>query len=259
MYTRFWLVAAVTVCRKQLWHLFLLPLQYSFESLFRSMHFALLDNSCREYLFLADFFMAHNNAAKDLFTSVFGKTLSLFLVGIVGFTTRKSLNCVFILLRPIVKLLTRTMLFFGINRNKWIHTWKPVLTLLGFSCAFISFTDTEYWCIKEVYQHWTSKMLPWLEDNICSDINNGCSFIRFFVHSFVPSFVPFLCSFMWFIVLSFLSSFFSFSYFIRSFLAHSFFVRSCVFYSRVLVLLSTSISATLVSSFLPPFVNVFLS
>ena len=48
------------------------------------MHFALLDNSCREYLFLADFFMAHNNAAKDLFTSVFGKTLSLFLVSIVG-------------------------------------------------------------------------------------------------------------------------------------------------------------------------------
>lgn len=44
------------------------------------MHFALLDNSCREYLFLADFFMAQNNTAKDLFTAVFGKTLSLFLV-----------------------------------------------------------------------------------------------------------------------------------------------------------------------------------
>ncbi|XP_015774460.1 PREDICTED: vacuolar protein sorting-associated protein 52 homolog isoform X1 [Acropora digitifera] len=53
--------------------------KYSFESLFRSMHFALLDNSCREYLFLADFFMAQNNTAKDLFTAVFGKTLSLFL------------------------------------------------------------------------------------------------------------------------------------------------------------------------------------
>ena len=47
------------------------------------MHFALLDNSCREYLFLADFFMAQNNAAKDLFTAVFGKTLSLFLVSVV--------------------------------------------------------------------------------------------------------------------------------------------------------------------------------
>ena len=64
--------------------LILFLLQYSFESLFRSMHFALLDNSCREYLFLADFFMAQNNAAKDLFTAVFGKTLSLFLVSTPG-------------------------------------------------------------------------------------------------------------------------------------------------------------------------------
>lgn len=53
--------------------------KYSFESLFRSMHFALLDNSCREYLFLADFFMVQKNSARDLFTAVFGKTLSLFL------------------------------------------------------------------------------------------------------------------------------------------------------------------------------------
>ena len=49
------------------------------------MHFALLDNSCREYLFVADFFMAQNNAAKDLFTAVFGKTLSLFLVSSADF------------------------------------------------------------------------------------------------------------------------------------------------------------------------------
>ena len=64
--------------------MFFLILQYSFESLFRSMHFTLLDNSCREYLFLADFFMVEKNAAKDLFTAVFGKTLSLFLVSIMS-------------------------------------------------------------------------------------------------------------------------------------------------------------------------------
>ena len=58
-------------------------LQHSFESLFRSMHFALLDNSCREYLFLADFFMVQKNSARDLFTAVFGKTLPLFLVSYV--------------------------------------------------------------------------------------------------------------------------------------------------------------------------------
>ena len=71
-------------CGFNLLILFVFVLQYSFESLFRSMHFALLDNSCREYLFLADFFMAQNNAAKDLFTAVFGKTLSLFLVSTPG-------------------------------------------------------------------------------------------------------------------------------------------------------------------------------
>ena len=71
-------------CRINIVLLILFLLQYSFESLFRSMHFALLDNSCREYLFLADFFMAQNNAAKDLFTAVFGKTLSLFLVSTRG-------------------------------------------------------------------------------------------------------------------------------------------------------------------------------
>ena len=47
------------------------------------MHFALLDNSCREYLFLADFFMVQKNSARDLFTAVFGKTLPLFLVSYV--------------------------------------------------------------------------------------------------------------------------------------------------------------------------------
>ena len=61
------------------------------------MHFALLDNSCREYLFLADFFMAQNNAAKDLFTAVFGKTLSLFLVSTLccGFHMQKAANSAF--------------------------------------------------------------------------------------------------------------------------------------------------------------------
>ena len=72
---------------------FILVLQYSFESLFRSMHYALLDNSCREYLFLADFFMVQKNSARDLFTAVFGKTLSLFLVStaVVRFISKVQL------------------------------------------------------------------------------------------------------------------------------------------------------------------------
>ena len=56
-------------------------LQYSFESLFRSDHYALLDNACREFLFIIDFFMVSGSAAQDLFNAVLGKTLAMFLVG----------------------------------------------------------------------------------------------------------------------------------------------------------------------------------
>ncbi|KAH3798933.1 hypothetical protein DPMN_152537 [Dreissena polymorpha] len=41
-----------------------------------------MDNASREYLFLTDFFMASTTTALDLFNTVLGKTLSIFLVGI---------------------------------------------------------------------------------------------------------------------------------------------------------------------------------
>ena len=56
--------------------------QYSFESLFRSQQYALLDNCCREYLFVVEFYMVSGIAAHDLFTAIMGKTLSMFLVGV---------------------------------------------------------------------------------------------------------------------------------------------------------------------------------
>ncbi|KAM9384766.1 vacuolar protein sorting-associated protein 52 homolog isoform 1-T2 [Pholidichthys leucotaenia] len=55
--------------------------RYPYETLFRSQHYALLDNGCREYLFLSDFFMVVGNSALDLFNSIMGKTLSMFLKG----------------------------------------------------------------------------------------------------------------------------------------------------------------------------------
>ncbi|KTF92037.1 hypothetical protein cypCar_00046685, partial [Cyprinus carpio] len=57
----------------------LLKVQYPYETLFRSQHYALLDNGCREFLFLSDFFMVAGNSALDLFNSIMGKTLSMFL------------------------------------------------------------------------------------------------------------------------------------------------------------------------------------
>ncbi|XP_028819771.1 vacuolar protein sorting-associated protein 52 homolog [Denticeps clupeoides] len=53
--------------------------RYPYETLFRSQHYALLDNGCREYLFLSDFFMVAGNSALDLFNSIMGKTLGMFL------------------------------------------------------------------------------------------------------------------------------------------------------------------------------------
>ena len=54
--------------------------QYPFEALFRSQHYALLDNSCREYLFICEFFVVSGPAAHDLFHAVMGRTLSMTLV-----------------------------------------------------------------------------------------------------------------------------------------------------------------------------------
>ncbi|KAK7916281.1 hypothetical protein WMY93_012042 [Mugilogobius chulae] len=53
--------------------------RYPYETLFRSQHFALLDNGCREFLFLCDFFMVTGNSALDLFNCIMGKTLGMFL------------------------------------------------------------------------------------------------------------------------------------------------------------------------------------
>ncbi|XP_033643101.1 vacuolar protein sorting-associated protein 52 homolog [Asterias rubens] len=53
--------------------------KHTFESLFRSQHYALLDNCCREYLFVCDFFMVSGSSAQDLFNAIMGKTLSMFL------------------------------------------------------------------------------------------------------------------------------------------------------------------------------------
>lgn len=59
-------------------------LQYPYETLFRSQHYALLDNGCREFLFLSDFFMVTGNSALDLFNSIMGKTLSMILVRLLA-------------------------------------------------------------------------------------------------------------------------------------------------------------------------------
>lgn len=57
-----------------------LYLQYTVEALFRSEQYALVDNACREYLFVTEFFMVRAAQAQDLFNQIMGKTLTLMIV-----------------------------------------------------------------------------------------------------------------------------------------------------------------------------------
>lgn len=55
-------------------------MQYAFEALFRSEQYALVDNACREYLFLMEFFMVQGTQAQELFNQIMGKTMTLLTV-----------------------------------------------------------------------------------------------------------------------------------------------------------------------------------
>ncbi|KAI1730474.1 vps52 / sac2 family domain-containing protein [Ditylenchus destructor] len=52
---------------------------FQFETLFRSIQYALVDHCSHEFLFLCDFFMVNGQAAVDLFTEVMGRTISHLL------------------------------------------------------------------------------------------------------------------------------------------------------------------------------------
>ena len=51
-----------------------------YEALFRSLIFTLVDNGCREYLFLHDFFLHKGGPLAELFDLVMGRTLGHILV-----------------------------------------------------------------------------------------------------------------------------------------------------------------------------------
>lgn len=52
-------------------------IKYPFEALFRSEQYALVDNACREYLFITEFFMVRASQAQELFNQIMGRTLTL--------------------------------------------------------------------------------------------------------------------------------------------------------------------------------------
>ncbi|KAK7576041.1 hypothetical protein V9T40_012327 [Parthenolecanium corni] len=51
--------------------------RYSFEALFRSEQYALVDNGCREYLFICEFFAVKGEHALDVFKGIMNPTLNL--------------------------------------------------------------------------------------------------------------------------------------------------------------------------------------
>ncbi|KAI4484584.1 PREDICTED: vacuolar protein sorting-associated protein 52 homolog [Polistes canadensis] len=52
-------------------------IRYHYEALFRSEQYAVVDNACREYLFLTEFFKVNGNEAMRIFNKVMEKTLNL--------------------------------------------------------------------------------------------------------------------------------------------------------------------------------------
>ncbi|XP_066154115.1 vacuolar protein sorting-associated protein 52 homolog [Euwallacea fornicatus] len=51
--------------------------KYSYEAIFRSIQYALVDNACREYLFVCEFFGLKNEEAIGFFYTIMGKTLEM--------------------------------------------------------------------------------------------------------------------------------------------------------------------------------------
>ena len=56
--------------------------QCPYEKLFRSEQYGLMENACREFIFLSEFFMVQGTNAQDIFAQVLGKTLALLTVSI---------------------------------------------------------------------------------------------------------------------------------------------------------------------------------
>uniref|UniRef100_A0A6M2DQG4 Vacuolar protein sorting-associated protein 52 homolog n=1 Tax=Xenopsylla cheopis TaxID=163159 RepID=A0A6M2DQG4_XENCH len=59
--------------------------RYPYEALFRSLQYALVDNACREYLFLTELFKVRGTQAQDLFNQILGKTLTLLIKNLETF------------------------------------------------------------------------------------------------------------------------------------------------------------------------------
>ncbi|XP_032530010.1 vacuolar protein sorting-associated protein 52 homolog [Danaus plexippus] len=91
--------------------------KYSYEALFRSLQYALVDNSCREYLFTTEFFHVKGSHAQELFDRILGRTLSLLVKNVENYVL-ECYDCLALFL--CIQL---------INRYRWMCHKRAVAAL----------------------------------------------------------------------------------------------------------------------------------
>jgi hypothetical protein len=62
------------------------PLQYHLESLFRSVHYALVEHASHAYVFITDFFMHDRTTATNTFNAVMTRSMDVVKVRILACT-----------------------------------------------------------------------------------------------------------------------------------------------------------------------------
>jgi len=71
--------------------------KFPFEMLFRSVQYAMVDNACREFLFISEFFILDAATALEIFNTIFGKTIQLLVKHCDSYTS-DSFDCIAIFL-----------------------------------------------------------------------------------------------------------------------------------------------------------------
>lgn len=119
--------------------------KYSYEIVFRSQHYALADNACREYLFLCEFFHVESAPAMELFQEVMGKTCTIYTVS----NYDVIIYCVPIQQRLLIKC-----------RNLLKSMYRHATIRSHFSCASKWCNGSSTFVIREPSQPWISTMNP---------------------------------------------------------------------------------------------------
>ena len=99
-----------------------------YEKLFRSEQYAFMENACREYIFISEFFMVSNHAAEDLFNQIMGKTLTLLQKNVEDYV-HGSCDCIALFLCSHLTVKFRQMC-----RDKGVNAmeryWSTILAFL---------------------------------------------------------------------------------------------------------------------------------